>query len=133
MAPKALPPDPRLCAGVSLCPRRANSTRTGAWISGGLKAVRAWLHEMFDHTVLVAEDDPHLQEFDRLAKLGLMSLRIIPAVGCEAVAHYVFVHVGKMVSADTSGRVWVESVEVREHSGNSAIYQEDRWDSGSSI
>jgi len=24
---------------------------------GGLKEVRAWLHEMFDHTVLVAADD----------------------------------------------------------------------------
>ena len=31
-----------------------------------------------------------------------------------------------MIKADTDGRVWVESVEVREHSGNSAIYQEYR-------
>jgi 6-pyruvoyltetrahydropterin/6-carboxytetrahydropterin synthase len=53
-----------------------------------------------------------------------MNLRVLPAVGCEEVARYVHMQVGKMVKADTSGRVWVESVEVREHSGNSAIYQE---------
>jgi 6-pyruvoyltetrahydropterin/6-carboxytetrahydropterin synthase len=47
-------------------------------------------------------------------------------VGCEEVARYVHGQVGKMVKADTDGRVWVESVEVREHSGNSAIYQEHR-------
>ncbi len=92
---------------------------------GGLKKVRAWLHEVFDHTVLAAADDPHLGEFERLAALGLMNLRVLPAVGCEAVARYAFRQVGNMVSADTNGRVWVESVEVREHSGNSAIYQEE--------
>lgn len=93
---------------------------------GALKEVRAWLHEMFDHTVLVSDDDPQRDEFQRMAGLGLMNLRILPAVGCEEVARYVFMHVGKMVKADTDGRVWVESVEVREHSGNSAIYQEYR-------
>jgi 6-pyruvoyltetrahydropterin/6-carboxytetrahydropterin synthase len=93
---------------------------------GGLKGVRAWLHEMFDHTVLVAADDPHLAEFERLGGIGLMNLRILPTVGCEEVAQYVFMHVGQMVRADTNGRVWVESVEVSEHSGNSAIYQESQ-------
>jgi 6-pyruvoyltetrahydropterin/6-carboxytetrahydropterin synthase len=95
---------------------------------GGLKEIRAWLHEMFDHTVLVAADDPQLAEFERLGAIGLVNLRVLPAVGCESVARYVFAHVGKLVSADTNGRVWVESVEVREHSGNSAIYQEEYWE-----
>jgi 6-pyruvoyltetrahydropterin/6-carboxytetrahydropterin synthase len=91
---------------------------------GGLKAVRGWLHDFFDHTLLVAADDPHLAEFERLAGLGLVDLRVLPAVGCESIAQFVFQHVGEMVNAGTDGRVWVESVEVREHSGNSAIYQE---------
>lgn len=92
---------------------------------GGLKAVRAWLHEMFDHTMLIAADDPYRHEFERLAGLGLVALRVLPAAGCEAIARHVFDHVGKIVGADTDGRVRVESVEVREHSGNSAIYQEE--------
>ena len=93
---------------------------------GNLKEVRAWLHEMFDHAVLVATDDPQIGAFEHMAGLGLMSLRIVPSVGCEEVARFVFNQVGKMVKAATDGRVWVESVEVREHSGNSAIYQEYR-------
>ena len=47
-------------------------------------------------------------------------------LGCEAVAQHVFAHVAARVAAETNGRVWLESVEVREHSGNSAIYEEAR-------
>jgi 6-pyruvoyltetrahydropterin/6-carboxytetrahydropterin synthase len=90
---------------------------------GGLKPVRAWLHEQFDHTLIVAEDDPDLSTFRRLDRDGLAALRILPAVGCEAVAKYVFDHVADYVGRETGARVWLESVEVREHGGNSAIYQ----------
>lgn len=99
---------------------------------GGLKAVRTWLHEMFDHTTLVAADDPHRSEFERLAMLGVLKIRVLPAVGCESIARYVHEHVGRIVRADTGGRVWVESVEVREHSGNSAMYQEEFQEGGPS-
>jgi len=89
---------------------------------GGLKPIRAWLHKMFDHTTLVAEDDPHLPAFRQLAEKGLVDLRVLPRVGCEAVAEHVFNHVAQFVQQETAGRVWLESVEVREHGGNSAIY-----------
>jgi 6-pyruvoyltetrahydropterin/6-carboxytetrahydropterin synthase len=69
---------------------------------GSLKPVRAWLHEMFDHTVLVAEDDPERAEFERLAGLGLMVLRSIPAVGCEAFARFTFEHVQQFVERETA-------------------------------
>lgn len=90
---------------------------------GGLKPVRSWLHEMFDHTVLVAADDPERGEFERLAARGLVDLRVLPAVGCEAVAQHVFDHVAAYVREQTNGRVWLEAVEVREHSGNAASYR----------
>jgi len=93
---------------------------------GGLKPVRNWLHEMFDHTMLVAEDDPELAEFRRLEERGLIALRVLPAVGCEATARLVHDHVARFVAQETGGRVWLESVEVREHSGNSAIYEPAR-------
>lgn len=89
---------------------------------GGLKPIKTWLHGMFDHTMLVAADDPELPEFERLAERGLVDLRVLPAVGCEATARHVFEHVSLFVEEATSGRVWLEEVEVREHSGNSAIY-----------
>jgi 6-pyruvoyltetrahydropterin/6-carboxytetrahydropterin synthase len=90
---------------------------------GGLKPIRAWLHETFDHTMIVAEDDPELDTFVKLERDGLAAVRILPAVGCEAVARHVFEHVAAFVSQETGERVWLESVEVREHGGNSAIFQ----------
>ena len=90
---------------------------------GGMKEIKAWLHHMFDHTMLVASDDPHRQKFESLARDGLVDLRLLPAVGCEATAKITFDHVSHYVSTKTDGRVWLESVQVREHSGNSAIYE----------
>lgn len=89
---------------------------------GGLKPVREWLKHMFDHTMLAAEDDPELPRFIELQTNGLVDLRVLPAVGCEATARYVYDHVQAFVHEQTSGRVWLESVGVREHAGNSAIY-----------
>ena len=92
---------------------------------GGLKPIKAWLHEMFDHKFLVAQDDPNIEKFRQLDEHGLIALRVVPAVGCEAVAHMVFEYVAQFVAKATNGRVWLEQVEVSEHSGNSAIYGEE--------
>lgn len=90
---------------------------------GGLKQIRAWLHHMFDHTVLVAMDDPEREAFERLAERGLADVRHLPAVGCEAIARFVFEYVAAFAADRTEGRVWLESVEVSEHSGNAASYR----------
>ncbi|WP_112663395.1 6-pyruvoyl trahydropterin synthase family protein [Microvirga flavescens] len=89
---------------------------------GGLKPVKQWLKSMFDHTMLVAEDDPERARFEILHAEGLIDLRILPAVGCEATAKYVYDYVSDFVHEQTNGRVWLESTEVSEHGGNSAIY-----------
>ena len=92
---------------------------------GSLGPVRAWLHEMFDHTLLVAADDPERERFEELGRLGLADVRIMPAVGCEATARVVHDKVAGIVHDATAARVWLESVEVREHGGNSALYSLD--------
>ena len=92
---------------------------------GGLKPVRQWLHDMFDHTLLVAADDPERERLEELGRLGLADVRLLPSVGCEATARLVHAKVGEMVEAGTQGRVWLESVEVREHGGNSALYSRE--------
>lgn len=89
---------------------------------GGLKPIRAWLHHMFDHTLLVAEDDPELPFLQELAGRGLAEIRTLPAVGCEAIARYVHSHVADLILDQAQGRVWLESVEVREHGANAASY-----------
>jgi 6-pyruvoyltetrahydropterin/6-carboxytetrahydropterin synthase len=89
---------------------------------GGLKPIKAWLKDMFDHTMLVAEDDPERARFEQMQQDGLVDLRVLPAVGCEATAKHVFDYVARFVQEESAARVWLESVEVMEHGGNSAIY-----------
>lgn len=117
----------RLIHGYALAFRFVFATHeldTNNWCFdfGGMKPVKAWLKEMFDHTMLVAEDDPELPRFRALAEDGLVDLRVLPAVGCEATAKHVFAHVSGFLREQTGERVWLESVEVCEHGGNSAIY-----------
>lgn len=89
---------------------------------GGMKPIKEWLKSMFDHTLLIAEDDPELPRFRALAADGLGDIRVLAAVGCEAVAKHVHEHVSDYLRDATASRVWLESVEVKEHGGNSAIY-----------
>lgn len=89
---------------------------------GGLKPVKEWLKHMFDHTMIVAEDDPELPRFELLQRDGLIDMRVMPTVGCEGTAKYVFDFLENYTRDKTNGRVWLESVEVKEHGGNSAIY-----------
>ena len=86
------------------------------------KSPKEWFDFMFDHTTIIAEDDPHLPVFLEMENKGLIQLRILPAVGAEKFAEYVFKKVGEFISVETEGRVRVVSVEAREHEKNSAIY-----------
>lgn len=90
---------------------------------GGFGPIREWLHATFDHTTLVARDDPHFDAFVRLRDLGLCDMRVLPAVSCERIAQFVFDHTQPMIEQATGGRCWVVSVECFEHGANSAIYQ----------
>jgi 6-pyruvoyltetrahydropterin/6-carboxytetrahydropterin synthase len=105
---------------------------------GGLKEFKNWLEYMFDHTTLIAEDDPHLDKFKALAEIGvlnapeysaLIDLRIVPGVGCERFAEMAYNKLSELLDTDrSSGKllnktVRVKSVEVFEHGANSAIYE----------
>jgi len=89
----------------------------------GFGPIRSWLHETFDHTLLVAEDDPQMAEFIRLRELGLAEIRILPGTSCESIAAFTFQNAEPQVREMTRGRCWVASVECFEHGANSAIYQ----------
>lgn len=103
---------------------------------GGLKQFKQWAEHMFDHTLLVAEDDPHLDYFLEMANMGslvpgnitaLCDLRVVPSVGCERFAEMAYDKMNEIISLsikdgsalNTTARV--KSVEVFEHAGNSAI------------
>ena len=106
--------------------------RYWVWDFGGMKRAKMkidgknpkeWFDFMFDHTTIIADDDPHLPVFLEMENKGLIQLRTLPAVGAEKFAEYVFKKVGKFISEETEGRVRVVSVEAREHEKNSAIFQ----------
>jgi 6-pyruvoyltetrahydropterin/6-carboxytetrahydropterin synthase len=88
---------------------------------GGLKDLEAMLEQNFDHTTIVAEDDPHLEYFKQGHELGVLKLLVFPAGGCEKFAEYVWAVTEQyIIDAGYGGRVKLKQVEVREHAGNSA-------------
>lgn len=95
---------------------------------GGLKKLKNWLEETFDHTLVVAEDDPHLEVFRALPN-DTVSLKVVPAVGAERFAEMVYNKMQDILNEQiTSGTalnptVRVKSVECFEHGANSAIYE----------
>jgi 6-pyruvoyltetrahydropterin/6-carboxytetrahydropterin synthase len=100
---------------------------------GGMKRARTKIHGMspkdyfaylLDHTTIVAEDDPYLLEFKELDELGVIQLRILPAVGCERFAEYLYNTINNFLFEETNGRVRATRVEVYEHERNSASYEE---------
>lgn len=94
---------------------------------GSLKPLKAILEENFDHTLLVAEDDPKLDvilDLDRVH--GIAKVIPVPAAGCEKTAEMVYdVTEQWLRDAGYSPRVWLVSVEVSEHGANSAIFSRE--------
>jgi 6-pyruvoyltetrahydropterin/6-carboxytetrahydropterin synthase len=75
---------------------------------GGLKAFKEWADWQFDHTLIVAADDPHLPFFQEMNNLvtirgdndiastvpqergAVCDIRIVEGVGCEKFAELVY-------------------------------------------
>tara|TARA_R110002020_G_scaffold216178_1_gene423575 strand:+ start:219 stop:707 length:489 start_codon:yes stop_codon:yes gene_type:complete len=115
--------------------------RNWVWDFGGMKRAKnkidgkspkEWMDYMFDHTVIIAEDDPLLSEFKMLNNLpnlgnnnkGGLQLRIIPATGAEKFAEYIYSNINEFVKAETNNRVRVTRVKFMEHGKNAAYYSE---------
>ena len=73
--------------------------RNWVWDFGGMKRAKStiggmspkvWMDHMFDHTTVIAEDDPYLDVFKQMHKEGIIQLRIIPETGCERFAEYLY-------------------------------------------
>lgn len=90
---------------------------------GSLKPLKAKLQENFDHTMLVANDDPKKDILLSLQNHGLANIVLVDSTGCEATAKLVFDMTSQwLVEEGYSQRVKLVSVEVAEHGANSAIF-----------
>jgi len=83
---------------------------------------KEWMDFWFDHTTIVAFDDPELEWFHEAAKRGIIQLRLRPKVGAERFAAFVFNTLDTFVRNETMGRVKVVRVDFRENEKNSASY-----------
>ena len=93
---------------------------------GGLKAFKEWADWQFDHTFVVAKDDPFLPEFKRLSNLATIApsgtgtildlkphergavcdLRIVDGVGCEKFAELAYCTMNEILAAYHDDRAW---------------------------
>lgn len=108
----------------------ANDLDAYNWVVdyGGLKPLKALLEEWFDHTLLVAVDDPMRDELLRLGDLGLAKITEVEKTGCEGLADFLYNYVNECFLKDYGwgDRVWCTRVEVRETPSNMAYRQGDR-------
>jgi 6-pyruvoyltetrahydropterin/6-carboxytetrahydropterin synthase len=91
---------------------------------GGLKAFKDWAEYMFDHTLIIARDDPHLVTFQQLNDIitlntgfnlestvpnergAVCDLRVVEAVGCEKFAELAYHTMAEILEAYQSGNTW---------------------------
>lgn len=106
--------------------------RNWVWDFGGMKRAKGdidgktpkdWFNYMFDHTLIIAEDDPFKDSFIRMGQSGAAQVRVIDAVGAEKFAEFIYKKVNPFILAETDNRVKIVRVEFREHDKNSAIYE----------
>ena len=89
---------------------------------GGLKPLKAWLEDSFDHKTCIDKVDPMKDELLRLETLGLAEIRQFDGVGAEMFAYHAWKFADTLIREATDDRCWCESTECSEHGANSAIY-----------
>jgi len=115
---------------------------------GGLKEFKTWADHMFDHTLIIAQDDPYLEFFRKMSWMGhppqsgianhhevkphergaICDLRIVEGVGCEMFAKLCYDKMAELLASGNmrypiNPNVRIKSAEVFEHGANSAIYE----------
>ena len=107
--------------------------RNWVWDFGGMKRAKTqidgmspkeWMDFMFDHTLIVAEDDPYAKAFAQMHDAEVAQVRFIPATGAEKFAEFIFNKVNEFVKTETDNRVRVIKVKFMEHGKNAAYYSE---------
>ncbi len=101
----------------------AETLNANNWVVdfGGLDVLKQRLADMFDHTTVIATDDPQRPMFREFHDRNVINIRYMSNVGCEAFAKLAYA-IAQEVTQTLWPRVSVVSAECREHGANSAIY-----------
>lgn len=119
---------------------------------GNLKPFKDWADHMFDHTLIIAEDDPELEFFKAMYQRSqiqlaegekpedfipykrgaICDLRIVPGVGCEMFSKLAYEKMEELLKEMKEGKhsrypvnkdVQLVSVKVFEHGSNASLYK----------
>ena len=97
------------------------------WVTdfGGLKPLKSVLEDWFDHTLLVAQDDPMREHLLELGRLKLAKITEVEKTGCEGISDFLYEYINTILlpsfGASEAERVWCSKVEVRETDANMAM------------
>jgi 6-pyruvoyltetrahydropterin/6-carboxytetrahydropterin synthase len=98
--------------------------RNWAMDYGGLRPLKDFLEEHFDHALLLAQDDPYYDDIKHLGTLGIAKITEVEKTGCEGLADYLYEYINTIFlpnyGAEEAKRLWCSSVEVRETPSNMA-------------
>ena len=95
---------------------------------GSLKPFKEFLKESFDHTMLVAQDDPAKSVLANLHSLGLAKMVEVEATGCEALSRFLVEYLNEIFlpehyPGNVDQEIRCRKVMVRETPANSAWYE----------
>lgn len=92
---------------------------------GGLRPLKDFLEDKFDHVMLLAQDDPHYAVIKQLGELGIAKITEVEKTGCEGLADFLYWYVNNEFLPNCgkaeAERVWCCKVEVRETPANMAM------------
>ncbi len=90
---------------------------------GGLRPLKHLLEDWFDHTTLLALDDPNYNDIKKLGELGLAKITEVERTGCEGIADFLYEYINTVFLKDygEADRIWCCKVEVRETQNNMAM------------
>lgn len=90
---------------------------------GGLKPLKDLLEDWFDHTLLVAQDDPMREHLLNLGDLKLAKITEVEKTGCEGIADFLYEYINTIFLPNygEKERVWCSKVQVRETDANMAM------------
>lgn len=81
-----------------------------------------WFSHQFDHTTLIAKDDPHLEHFKTLEAQKLIQLRIMENISTEKFSEYIYHKLAPFISNKTKQMTQLVQVDTHEHERNTASY-----------
>ena len=90
---------------------------------GGMKPLKKWLEDHFDHKTALDINDPHMDKFKELQELDLVDIVTFDGVGAEKFAEHAFNFADKLIREKSDKRCYVVEEECAEHGANSAIYR----------